>query len=89
VEDVRVEEVQRIAEELVKVPVEDPGVQLRVPEVAEPPADPEGLRPRREDRREQEEERGGAGLAARGRDARTVLRRLPFSRDRTARQRRL
>jgi hypothetical protein len=89
VEDVRVEEVQRIAEDLVEVPVEDPRVQLRVPEVAEPAADPDGLRPGREDRREEEEERGEGGLAARGRDAWTALRRLPFLRDRTARQRRL
>jgi hypothetical protein len=89
VEDVRVEEVQRIAEELVKVPVEDPGVQLRVPEVAEPPADPDGLRPGREDGREEEEERGEAGIAARMRDARAALRRRPFLRDRTAAQRRL
>jgi hypothetical protein len=89
VEDVRVEEAQRIAEELMEVPVEDPGVQLRVPEIAEPPADPDGLRPGREDRREQEDERGEAGLAARRRDARAVLLGPPFPGDRTARQRRL
>jgi hypothetical protein len=68
--DVRVEEVERVMERLVVVPVKNPGVQLRVPEVAEAAPHPHGLRPREKNRSGEEDRGGPDGLSGAGRTER-------------------
>ena len=62
VKDVGLEEMERVAEDLVEVPVKDPRVQLGVPEVPEAASHPHGLGPGENDGRSEEENGGEEDL---------------------------